>query len=109
MPPAGAAKSERCVSIRPEVQLPDASRRAVMARWLLPSTETFAVEFEAASTSPVPQFAGPPTELWPVSRIQFAADGEVPAAPPKVSLQTGVQVPPPPEPEPVKTLNSHRE
>src|SRR5947209_11361641 len=90
-PPAGAAKSERCVSMRPDVQFPELSSRAVMFRWPLPSTETFAVEEEADSTSPVPQSAGPPAELWPVSSIQFDEDGAVPEVPPKVSCQTRFQ------------------
>src|SRR5437879_6261476 len=100
MPPAGAAKSERCVSMRPDVQFPAPSSSAVMFRWPLPSTETFAVDEEADSTSPVPQSAGPPGELWPVSSIQLADDGAVPEFPVKVSCHTRFQsggggVPPP--------------
>src|SRR5260370_38514450 len=92
MPPAGAAKSERWVSMRPEVQLPEPSRRAVMPRCPLPSRLTFAVEFDIDSTSPVPQFAGPPGELCPVSKIQSEEGGDVPAPPPRLAFQTGVQV-----------------
>src|ERR1700759_4028925 len=91
MPPAGAAKCERWVSMRPEVQFPAPSSRAVMFRWPLPSTETFAVDEEADSTSPVPQSAGPPAELCPVSSIQLAEEGAVPAEPPKVSCHTRFQ------------------
>src|SRR5579875_3440999 len=90
IPPAGAAKSERCDSMRPEVQAP-LSSSAVMSRWPLPSRCTFEVEFDIVSTSPVPQFAGPPGALVPVSSIQSAAGGALFAAPLKFAFQTVVQ------------------
>src|ERR1700753_538270 len=92
MPPAGAAKSLRCVSIRPEVQAPFVLS-AVMLRWLLPSTETFFVELLMVSTSPVPQLAGPPGELVPVSSIQILDEGALTAVPAKLSRHTVVQLP----------------
>ena len=60
-PPAGAAKV-LAVSIRPEVQRrPDFT--GLMSRWPWPSSDTFAVERVADSTSPVPQLAGQPEPL----------------------------------------------
>jgi hypothetical protein len=46
--------------MRPEVQLPEASRWGVIRRLPLPSSETLLVLFVIVSTSPVPQLAGPP-------------------------------------------------
>src|SRR5690348_5005920 len=60
LPPAGAAKSVRCVSTRPLVQLPAPSRSGLMTRWPPPSRKTFCVLFVMFSISPVPQFAAPP-------------------------------------------------
>jgi hypothetical protein len=60
LPPAGAAKSVRCVSIRPLVQLPPPSRTGRMTRWPPPSWKTFWVLLVIVSTSPVPQLAAPP-------------------------------------------------
>src|SRR6185312_14686002 len=90
IPPAGAAKSERWDSIRPEVHEPPEDR-AVISRWPLPSRCTFEVEFDMVSTSPVPQLAGPPGELVPVSSIQSEDEGALPAAPPKLAFQTVFQ------------------
>ncbi len=64
------------------------------------------------STSPVPQLAGPPGALVPVSSIQFDDEGAVLAAPAKLSLHTVDQFgfPPPEEPEPpANTSNSQIE
>ena len=64
MPPAGAPKSVRCVSTRPDVQpavglLPEC--RALITSWPEPFWKTFAVLVVADSTSPVPQLpAGQP-------------------------------------------------
>ncbi len=59
-PPAGAAKSVRAVSMRPEVQLPEASRIGLISRCPLPSWNTLAVLLVMVSTSPVPHWAAPP-------------------------------------------------
>jgi len=60
LPPVGAAKSVRWVSIRPDVQLPDESRIGLITRLPLPSWYTFCVESVIRSISPVPQLAAPP-------------------------------------------------
>ena len=67
-PPAGASKLSLVVSIRPEVQEPP-ELAAVMFRWPLPSSDTFAVELVLLSTSPVPYWAVHPAPLYwvPVS------------------------------------------
>jgi len=57
-PPAGAAKSVRCVSTRP-----DSRRRRCSGGDLQvppPSSATLFVELVMVSTSPVDQLAGPP-------------------------------------------------
>jgi hypothetical protein len=90
IPPAGAAKLEFCDSMRPEVHAPLESS-AVMSRWPLPSRWTFEVELDIVSTSPVPQLAGPPGALVPVSSIQSDEEGAVPAAPPRFAFQTVFQ------------------
>src|SRR5262245_5069655 len=66
---------------------------ALMFRWPLPSKKTLAVEALAVSTSPVPQLAAPPGYCVPVRRSQLAADGEVFAAPSKLSDQIVTQFP----------------
>ncbi len=91
--PGCGVKSVRCVSTRPDVQLPAPSLMALMASLPVPSRETLAVEALMVSTSPVPQFAAPPGYWVPVRRSQFAPEGEVPAAPSKSSFQTSVQLP----------------
>ncbi len=53
-PPVGAAKVLAVVSIRPEVQ-PPPDFTGLMRRCPRPSSDTFAVEGVADSTSPVPQ------------------------------------------------------
>ena len=57
---AGAAKSVRADSTRPEVQLPAESRTGVIARFPEPSRTTLAGLSVIVSTSPVPQFQAPP-------------------------------------------------
>jgi hypothetical protein len=53
LPPGGAAKSARVLSMRPEVQVPPLLR-ALMTRWPVPSRYTFWVELVVCSFSPVP-------------------------------------------------------
>src|SRR5256885_2311591 len=82
-PPAGAPKSERCVSMRPDVQPlvgfePLWSAR--MTRCPAPSWNTFAVLLVIVSISPVPKIP------VPVSYLQFAPLTPVPPAPVKSSL-----------------------
>ncbi|CAL2069576.1 protein of unknown function [Streptomyces murinus] len=88
LPPAGGWKSVRVVSIRPEVQLPDASRRGVMSRSPLPSRETLLVLDVIDSTSPVPQLPAPPGYEVPVSNCQLEVLTLLPAAPSKSSRNT---------------------
>ena len=82
-PPAGAAKSVRWDSMRPEVQLPPLFS-AVRLRWPLPSRATLAGVF--VSTSPVHGF-GPPGAVDAGSRSSCGRRA-VPAAPGKLSVQT---------------------
>ncbi len=81
----------RVVSIRPEVQLPEASRRGVISRLPLPSSATLFVLDVIVSTSPVPQFAAPPGYEVPVSYCQSAVFTAEPAAPLKSSMKTWSQ------------------
>src|SRR5579859_5933264 len=85
--PALAAKSERWLSMRLEVQLPEPSLIAVNFRWLAPSTDTLAVLVVLVSISPVPDGV-------PVSMIQFEDKGALLAAPVKSSVHTVDQVTP---------------
>src|SRR5215471_15512387 len=86
-PPGGGWKSERWVSSRPDVQLPALSLSALMWRLPWPSRKTLLVLELMLSTSPVPQFGGPPGAPWPRSKIQLEPDGEVLAAPLKSSVK----------------------
>src|SRR6266511_4369280 len=88
VPPAGGWKSERCVSMRPEVQRPAPSRCGVMRRLPAPSSDTLAVLSVMVSTSPVPKFAGPPGYEVPVVYRQFPVLTRLPAAPLKSSRKT---------------------
>src|SRR5258708_27939132 len=89
-PPAGAAKSSRWVSTRPEVQAPLLSS-AVRSRWPLPSRCTLLVEFVIVSTSPSPHWAAPVADVVPVLVIQFADDGADPDRRAMLSFHTGVE------------------
>jgi hypothetical protein len=60
LPPAGAARSVRWVSIRAEVHAPEALRIGVMRRLPAPSRLTLAGLLVIVSTSPVPQWGAPP-------------------------------------------------
>src|SRR5690242_11794213 len=88
LPPAGGWKSVRLVSMRPEVQLPAALRTGVMRRLPLPSSATLLVLLVIVSTSPVPQFAGPPGYEVPVAYCQLEVLTPVPAVPLKSSTKT---------------------
>src|SRR5713226_900053 len=59
-PPDGGWKSVRCVSMRPDVQLPAPSRIGLTASLPSPVRYTFAVLLVSVSTSPVPQLPAPP-------------------------------------------------
>ncbi len=84
-------KSVRLVSMRPDVQLPAASRRGVMRRLPLPSRATLSLLDVIVSISPVPQLAGPPGYDVPVAYCQFAVFTPDPAGPSKSSAKTWVQ------------------
>lgn len=88
LPPEGGWKSVRLVSMRPEVQRPAESRSGVMRRLPFPSSETLLVLFVIVSTSPVPQFAGPPGYEVPVAYCQLLVLTPVLAAPVKSSRNT---------------------
>src|SRR4051794_36913765 len=65
LPPAGAAKSVRWVSTRPEVHAPEELRIGLITRWLGPSWDTLAGVLVMGSASPVPPVGAPPGELGP--------------------------------------------
>ncbi|WP_228122778.1 hypothetical protein [Saccharothrix syringae] len=60
LPPAGGLKSARWVSTRPEVQLPEPSRSAVIRRLPAPSRAMLSVLVVQFWISPVPRFPAPP-------------------------------------------------
>src|SRR5258708_17052154 len=68
--------------MRPEVPLPEPSLRAVILRWLAPSTDTLARLLVIVSISPVPKMP------CPVSYSQLVEDGAVLPAPRKSSVHT---------------------
>src|SRR5947207_10657744 len=89
-PPAGARKSSRLVSIRPDVHLPAPSRTGVIRRFPEPSSATLVVLSVIVSTSPVPKLAGPPGYEVPTSYRQ-PLPTRLPAPPLQASLQTRFQ------------------
>src|SRR5690606_36908336 len=66
MPCEGASKSVRCVSMRPEVHVPSATRIGLIARCPAPSKVTLDVLSVIVSISPVPHCDGQPGHPYPV-------------------------------------------
>src|SRR5436309_6305502 len=60
LPPGGGWKSDRPVSSRADVQLPEPSRLGVMRKLPFPSRALLDRLLVIVSTSPVPKLAGPP-------------------------------------------------
>src|SRR5205814_9376478 len=90
LPPGGGWKSDRPVSSRADVQLPEPSRLGVMRKLPFPSRALLDRLLVIVSTSPVPKLPGPPGYEVPVVCCQFPL-GDEPAGPSKSSLNMRFQ------------------